>query len=166
MELIKATEKDIPVIKAIADEVWPKTFAEILSPKQIAYMMDMMYSEEALKEQINALHHHYLLAKENENYWGYLSYETNYKGKSWTKIHKIYVSSAAQGKGIGRFLIDAVARIAWENNNTELSLNVNRFNKALNFYKKLGFEVIGTEDIDIGNGFLMEDYIMKVVLSF
>lgn len=96
---------------------------------------------------------------------GYISYEFNYKGKSWTKIHKIYVLTTTQGKGVGRILIDKVAEMARENNNTELSLNVNRFNRAVGFYKKIGFEIMGSEDIDIGNGFLMEDYILNKQLA-
>ncbi len=161
MELIKTAEEHIPLIKAIADEVWPKTFGDILSPAQIVYMMDMMYSEEAIKQQMNEWNHHYLLAKEGDDYLGYVSYETGYKGKPWTKVHKIYVLSTSQGKGVGRFLIDAVSAIAKEKGDTELSLNVNRYNKAIEFYKKVGFGIIGNEDIDIGNGFLMEDYIMN-----
>jgi ribosomal protein S18 acetylase RimI-like enzyme len=38
---------------------------------------------------------------------------------------------------------------------------VNRDNPAIQFYQKFGFEIIDKEDIDIGNGFLMEDYVMK-----
>lgn len=161
MELIKATGKDIPCIKAIADEVWPKTFAGIIAPGQIDYMMDMMYSERALKEQMDVLGHHYLLVKEGDEWLGYLSYETDYCGKPWTKVHKIYVHSDTQGKGVGRFLIDAAGAIAKENGNTELSLNVNRHNNAIAFYRRMGFEIIKTEDIDIGNGFQMNDYVMN-----
>ncbi len=161
MEIIKATIKDIPYIQAVADEVWPKTFAEILSPGQIRYMMEMMYSTDSLTAQLTQLGHHYLLVKDGNEYLGYLSYEFNYKGKNWTKIHKIYVLTTTQGKGVGRILIDKVAEIAKENGNAELSLNVNRFNKAIGFYQKMGFEIIGSEDIDIGNGFLMEDYILN-----
>jgi ribosomal protein S18 acetylase RimI-like enzyme len=46
--------------------------------------------------------------------------------------------------------------------NKNLLLNVNRENPALGFYKKKGFEVIKTEDIDIGNGYFMNDYVMRL----
>ncbi len=164
LEIIHATEEYIPVIQAISDNVWPKTFAEILSPEQIRYMMDMMYSTESLRQQMNELNHHYLLVKEGEEFLGYLSYEHNYKGKSWTKVHKIYVLPSTQGKGVGRFFINKVTEIARSAGDKELSLNVNRYNKAVGFYEKVGFRAIGSEDIDIGNGYLMEDYIMNKAL--
>ena len=161
MEIIKATRDHISIIQDIANEVWPKTFKEILSPEQIGYMMDMMYSTPSLENQMDQLNHHYLLVKKDRENLGFLSYEHGYKGKPWTKIHKIYVLSYIQGGGVGRFLINAAADIARQRGDTELSLNVNRYNKAIKFYERMGFEITGNENIDIGNNFLMEDYIMN-----
>ena len=45
---------------------------------------------------------------------------------------------------------------------TYLELNVNRQNTAIGFYKKLGFKIIAEEDIPIGNGFFMNDYVMQI----
>ena len=66
-----------------------------------------------------------------------------------------------QGKGIGKKVIDEIGKLALENNSKALLLNVNRFNTALGFYKKIGFEVIEEVNIEIGNGYLMEDYVME-----
>lgn len=110
---------------------------------------------------MDELNHHYLLAGDSGEYVGYTSYELNYKETTTTKIHKIYILPSMQGKGVGRFLIEAVEEIARQNENNGLSLNVNRFNKALDFYKRVGFEIIRSEDIDIGNGFLMEDFVLN-----
>lgn len=163
MKIIEASKDHIPAIQSLSDIIWPQTFREILTQEQIAYMMDMMYSKSALEKQLDD-HHHYLLVEDNGEYLGYLSYELNYKVSDLTKIHKIYVLPSLHGKGVGRFLIESVGQIAQSKYNTELSLNVNRFNKAIDFYKKLGFEVMYSEDIDIGNGFLMEDYVMNKYL--
>jgi ribosomal protein S18 acetylase RimI-like enzyme len=160
MKIVPVSQEHLPTIQKISNEVWPKTFKDILSTDQIKYMMEMMYSTSSLEEQMRN-NHQYLLAKDEEEYLGFLSYELNYKGKPCTKVHKIYVLTSAQGKGVGRILIDEAARIARDNGNKELSLNVNRNNKAINFYKKIGLEIVDKEDIDIGNGFLMEDYIMN-----
>jgi ribosomal protein S18 acetylase RimI-like enzyme len=160
MKIVPVSQEHLPTIQKISNEVWPKTFKDILSPDQIKYMMEMMYSTGSLEEQMRN-NHQYLLAKDDEGYLGFLSYELNYKGKPWTKVHKIYVLTSAQGKGVGRILIDEAAKIGRDNGNKELSLNVNRYNKAIKFYEKMGFEIVDKEDIDIGNGFLMEDYIMN-----
>lgn len=67
----------------------------------------------------------------------------------------------AQGKGIGKILIDGISAIAKINDSDVLTLNVNRSNKALGFYEKLGFEIVGEEDIELDHGYLMEDFIME-----
>ena len=164
MQIIQAEEKHFPIIQQIAHATWPVTFGSILSPKQIDYMLEMMYSTSALVNQTTVRKHVFLLAEENEDHLGYLSYELNYKGLSKTKIHKIYIHPSAQGKGIGKLLIKRAEDIALENKNAILSLNVNRDNKAVKFYESQGFTIAGKEDIDIGEGFLMEDYIMDKVL--
>lgn len=161
MQIVEATTDHIYNIQVLSNVIWPATFSNILSQEQISYMMDMMYSTSSLEKQINELSHHYLLAEEDGEYLGYLSYELNYKGTPITKIHKIYVLPSIQGKGVGSLFIDVVSKIALKNNNTLLSLNVNRYNKAIDFYKRIGFDFFASENIDIGNGFLMEDFVMN-----
>ncbi|MFV0417971.1 MAG: GNAT family N-acetyltransferase [Dysgonomonas sp.] len=160
MKIVEASKDSIFIIQSLSGRIWPQTFSNILTQDQIAYMMDMMYSKSSLEKQMEN-GHHYILIEEDGEYLGYLSYELNYKNSNITKIHKIYVLPSIQGKGLGRFFIDKVAEIAECNNNSHLSLNVNRFNKAIDFYQRMGFDIVNHEDIDIGNGFLMEDYVMN-----
>ena len=156
-----ATEADFPTIRQIAYDTWPQTFGQILSEQQIAYMLDLMYSLPSLQAQVQQQGHVFLLASEAENPLGYISYELNYQQTTATKIHKIYILPQAQGKGVGKALIDAATAVGLANQNEALLLNVNKYNKALQFYERIGFEVIGQEDVDIGEGFLMEDFTMK-----
>ncbi len=161
MEFIEATEEDYEIIREIAYKTWPGAFKDILSEKQMNYMLEMMYSTEAMRNQVTDLGHIYLLVKEKGGkFLGYVSYETDYKPDT-TKIHKIYVLPETQGKGIGKILIEKIASVAKNAGNTVISLNVNRFNKAIQFYEYLGFYIEGSEDIDIGDGFFMRDYIMN-----
>lgn len=160
LEISNVTTAELPEIQRIAYQTWPMTFGDILSPQQIDYMLDWMYSIPSLTAQIEEKGHVFLLIKENEACLGYVSYELNYKNEPNTKIHKIYLLPASQGKGAGAALIRKVAEIATDNHNSALLLNVNRYNKAVGFYEKMGFSIVGSEDIDIGDGFLMQDYIM------
>lgn len=161
LQLIPATTKDIQTIQSIAYQTWPDTFGNILSSEQIDYMLEWMYSEESLTEQMEEKKHHFFLVKEETDFLGYTSVEINYQNSKKTKIHKLYVLPQSQGKGAGKFLLQTTEEEAKKHGDTFLSLNVNKFNKAISFYEKTGFKITGSEDIDIGNGFLMEDYIME-----
>jgi len=157
----KATEKDYPMIREIAYRTWPKTFGSILSQEQIDYMLQMMYSTDSLIEQTTRKNHVFFLAHSDKECVGYASYQVNYAGLPKTKVHKIYILPEVQGKGVGRLLLDEIVKVAHENSNTVISLNVNRDNPSVTFYEKLGFIKKGEEDISIGNGFLMEDFVME-----
>lgn len=161
LDIYTATSSDFPIIQEIAYVTWPHTFRDILSKEQISYMIEMMYSTVALTEQTMQKKHQYLIVKDETKNLGYASYELNYKGLSITKIHKIYILPEAQGKGVGKLLMNTITTVAKENRNTSLSLNVNRDNAAFDFYRNIGFEKVGEENIDIGDGFLMEDFIMN-----
>ncbi len=155
------TTKDIPIIQEIAHTTWFPTFEEILSKEQIKYMLEMMYSTESLTEQIEVKNHIFYLAKENTTNLGFISVELNYQNQPKAKIHKIYILPNLQGKGIGKILMQKAEDLALENNQKSITLNVNRFNKALNFYENIGYQIIKTEDINIGNGYLMEDFVLE-----
>jgi diamine N-acetyltransferase len=160
-----ATSTDFPTIQHIARQTWPVTFGEILSDQQIAYMLEMMYSETALTQQITEKNHVFLLAQVNSVISGFVSYELHFGGKAQTKIHKIYLLPQTQGQGIGKALLDQVQQLALKSGDNSLTLHVNRFNKAVNFYEKMGFEITAEEDIDIGGGFWMQDFVMTKRLT-
>jgi len=157
----KVTLKDIPIIQDIAHATWYPTFEGILSEKQIEYMLEMMYSTTSLIEQIQIKKHHFFLVKENEVTLGFISVELNYKNQATAKIHKIYILPANQEKGIGKILMYKAEELAQEYNQKSITLNVNRFNKALGFYEKLGYTNSKIENIEIGNGYLMEDFVLE-----
>lgn len=157
------TDNNFTAIRSIAYEVWPIAYGAILSEVQMDYMMDMMYSVESLQKQA-ASHKTFILAMDDETPVGFASYEFNYNGTSKTKIHKIYILSNQQGKGTGRVLIDYIMKEALRNNEQGLLLNVNKNNVAQHFYKRLGFAISSEEIIDIGSGYVMDDYVMEMAI--
>ncbi|TDO83151.1 ribosomal protein S18 acetylase RimI-like enzyme [Flavobacterium chryseum] len=157
----EATINDLKIIQEIAHKTWPLTYGEILSKEQLDFMLNMIYSDEALTKQFQKKEQLFYLISDSESTLGFIGIEHHYKNGAVTRIHKIYLLPETQGKGIGKIVIEEIEKLAVANNSTALSLNVNRFNNALRFYQKLGFEVIDEVDIEIGNGFLMEDYVME-----
>jgi ribosomal protein S18 acetylase RimI-like enzyme len=162
IEIIPASEQNIPDIQRISASAWPSAFREILSPKQIEYMMGIMYSDAALSEQMGAKKHRFVLAKDEGGYVGYMSYEPDCGKSGKTKIHKIYLLPDQKKKGIGRRLVEYASRKARENGDTAIFLNVNKNNRnAIDFYYKTGFQLVKDEVIDIGKGFVMDDYVFE-----
>lgn len=160
LQVRPANTADIKLIRELAAKVWPVTYQSILSPEQLQFMMQMMYSEEALAQQMTEKQHQFLIMTDDGQPVAYASYSTTGDPAVY-KLHKIYLDPACQGKGAGKFLINTIADIVKEKGAHILELDVNRFNKALHFYEKVGFSVIKEKNTDIGNGFLMEDYVMQ-----
>ncbi|MBZ4044638.1 GNAT family N-acetyltransferase [Flavobacterium hibisci] len=161
IRIIETSIEDIAKIQNIVHTTWPITYGQILKKEQLDYMLDLIYSDEALTNEIEKKEQLFYLISEDETTLGFIGIEHHYKNEPITRIHKIYLLPETQGKGIGKKVIEQIEKFALENNSSALSLNVNRFNSALNFYIKIGFEIIDEVNIDIGNGYLMEDYVME-----
>lgn len=160
----KATIDDALLIREIAYKTWPETYKNIVSEIQLEYMLELFYNQKILMETISKKNHYFLLAFDQEICQGFAAIEHHYLGNEITRLNKLYVLPEAQGKGIGRKLMDEVTVLAIERASSAINLNVNRFNKAHFFYSKMGFSILKEVDIELDFGYLMEDYIMEKYL--
>lgn len=158
LSIRNASTTDIPIIRELTFNVWPQTYAAILSKEQIEYMLKMMYSEDSLEKQM-ADGCQFIIVYDDAEPAGFSSHQEIEPGIF--KLHKIYVLISQQGKGTGRFLINHIIRDIQQQRAKALRLQVNRYNKAKDFYEKLGFAVTHEADFDIGHGYFMKDYIME-----
>lgn len=154
-----ATKDDIKLVHELAHKIWPEAYKEILSQHQLKYMLELIYSKSALQKQFIE-GHNFLIAEEDGKPIAFADYSLLKDGIY--KLHKIYVLSNQQGKGIGKILIGHIINKIKQKNAAALLLNVNRNNKAKQVYEHLGFKVISEEDIDIGEGYFMNDYVMSL----
>ena len=162
MHSIKAASPtEIPLIQQIAQTTWPVAYAEILSKVQLDYMLDLIYQESALKQQMATGHLFYILW-EDKTAVGFIDLEQ--LDEDNCKLHKIYLLPSCQGKGYGAQLLNFAQAKAKALHANSLILNVNRYNKALGFYERQGFNIDKTVDIAIGQGFYMNDYVMRKAL--
>lgn len=154
-----ATNSQLEIIQDLAKAIWPDAYGAILSQEQLEYMMEMMYSLDSLENQLknNIV---FLLVKEENDFIGFASYELNFQNSNKTKIHKLYILPTIQGKGVGKNLILHIQEIARKNSNAALILNVNKYNKAKDFYLHNQFEIADSLVVDIGNGYVMDDFVM------
>lgn len=158
--LRKSKEEDIEVIRDIAAATWPSTYMDIIGQAQIDYMLEKMYSKgELLKQLMEG--HIFLIAEEGENQFGFAGYSIIGHEERVYKLHKLYVLPSAHGKGVGKILINEVFNQVKNAGGSALQLNVNKHNKAKDFYLKGGFTIKESVKLDIGEGYFMDDYVME-----
>lgn len=158
--LRKAKEEDLPIIRALAEQTWPTAYGDIIAQEQITYMLEKMYSKGELLEQMQQ-GHIFLIASELNDDVGFAGFSVINHDTHTFKLHKLYVLPKMQGKGVGKILMNEVVDQIKALGGKFLQLNVNRKNKAKDFYEKAGFKIKETVDLDIGNGFYMNDYVME-----
>jgi diamine N-acetyltransferase len=155
----QATIDDIKTIQTLARRIWEEAYNQLLSKAQIEYMLEMMYSNKVIESEI-AHGTIWDLIYFNGEEVGYISYVFE-KGNS-VKLSKIYISEKSRGRGIADNALERVIRYAIENDKSFIYLTVNKGNKrAIRAYEKIGFSIVESVITDIGNGFVMDDHIMK-----
>ncbi|RYY62741.1 MAG: GNAT family N-acetyltransferase [Chitinophagaceae bacterium] len=161
LSLRRAYPTDIPLIRDLTMRIWPDTYREILTEEQIRYMLALMYDEKVLRKQMET-EQEFVLVYDGVEAVGFAAFGQVEPGVF--KLHKIYILATQQGRGTGRYVITQLAKAMKAKNGTTMRLNVNRNNKAMAFYEKIGFTVVREENNDIGNGFFMNDYVMEMPL--
>jgi ribosomal protein S18 acetylase RimI-like enzyme len=155
-----ATPADIPAIRDITMQVWPPTYVPIIGEQQVSYMIGLFYAPEHLKKQMAEGHNFIVCYSGSEpvGFAGWSEIEPNIY-----KLHKLYVLTTQQGRGVGKLMMDHIIKEIKAAGATALRLNVNRYNfNAKAFYERTGFTLYKDEDIDIGNGFFMNDHVLEL----
>ena len=156
----RATLSDIPLIRSLAEAIWWRHYPDIISDAQIEYMLEMMYSERSITDQMQN-GQNYTLVYTDDRPVGY--YAVSEKSPSHFFLHKFYINVDKHRKGIGAAAFSHMLENDCKGFK-EITLQVNRRNtKAVNFYFKHGFVIDYAKDVDIGNGYSMDDFFMKLI---
>jgi ribosomal protein S18 acetylase RimI-like enzyme len=151
-------ENLIKIVEALAIEIWTEHYTPIIGENQVKYMLETFQSEKAITSQIKDGYFYYLIG-DKENYFGYFSFIIK---NNHIFLSKIYIKSEYRGRGFGKKIMDFVEKTALENNLAEIVLTVNKNNlSSIKSYEKYGFVIDKEIVTDIGNGFFMDDYLMK-----
>jgi GNAT superfamily N-acetyltransferase len=154
---------DINAIGFLAQQIWPETYGNILTAEQLKYMLNLFYSPASLRRQMVDEHHRFVLIELDEEAIGFASWSASPEPGVY-KLHKIYFLPGQQGKGLGRSLLQFIFDEIGPEGAKTLRLNVNRYNKARQFYERMGFVVTREEDVPIGNDYFMNDYVMEIAV--
>lgn len=165
LKILEAKVADIPLLQELAARSWWTAYCNILSNEQMAYMLEKMYAAEVLSGQMNSGKYPYFLALWENMPVGFLGLEFHSADRV-LKLQKIYLVQEARGRGIGEKLLDFAERQANNLGYPTLTLNVNKQNPALVFYQKHGYRLVAEGVFDIGNGFVMDDFILEKTLPY
>ena len=156
IKLIPADQKDIALISDLAKLTWNQHYPAIISQQQINYMLERMYSFSSLEEQLIQKGHSFFLITNQDEPVGFISVNKE-KENEWF-LNKFYIDQEKSARGIGAKAFEELKKLIHP---SKITLTVNRQNfKSINFYFKNGFKIERVADFDIGNGYVMNDFVM------
>lgn len=157
-------DPDVEPLCALAREIWLQHYPGIITVKQIEYMLAQRYTPDAIRAQVRDRTATWDVLESAETLCGFASCESGSDARSM-KLDKLYVHQVFRGRGFGSALVDHVANTARREGRDTLYLQVNKYNHgSVEAYKRMGFVVTKSLVVDIGQGFVMDDYVMSLAL--
>ena len=158
IKLVQVYEDLLEITSAVAQNIFVEYYKPINGLEHATYMADKFLSEEALKEEIEKGTVIKLMFLYNKPI-GFTEYIID---NDRIFLSKLYLDKENRHKGYGKIMLQDCIEYAKRNNKNAIYLTVNKHNKTKDIYLHLGFEIIDSVVTDIGNGFVMDDYIMQL----
>lgn len=155
-QLIPAKEEDISQIIALARKIWQAHYPPIIGQIQVDYMLNLLYSADALQQQMQEGQHFYFVVADGEKI-GFVAISQKTDDEYF--IHKFYIDTNEHRKGIGADIFSKLTSLYKDVKIIRLQVNRQNY-KPINFYFKVGFVIERVADFDIGNGYWMNDFVM------
>jgi ribosomal protein S18 acetylase RimI-like enzyme len=153
------TQEDAASLARLASAIWTEYYAAIITTEQIDYMLGKFQSEAAILDQIRNQALDYFLMQANGGDVGYLAVKEE-AGQLF--LSKFYVLKEQRGQGYASQAMAFLEKLCRSRGLRSIWLTVNRYNaSSIAIYEKKGFVKVRTQVADIGNGYVMDDYIME-----
>ncbi len=151
------TENQTERLLKLISQIWPDYYIPIIGSGQVEYMMTTYQSKKEIINQIYSGTDYFILIVDNFD-GGYMAYEKREEG---LYLSKLYLLKSLRGRGLGRFMEETAVKAAKEAGLNYIYLNVNKKNMdSINIYQKLGYKIQRETIKEIGQGYVMDDYIM------
>ena len=156
-----STESDIHAVAALANEIWREHYEPIIGLAQVEYMLEKFQSAAAIAAQIAEEGFcYYLIRAEGQGDIGYLGFQCE---GAVMFLSKLYVKKSARGQGFGARAVGFLRGLAKKQGMEKIRLTVNKGNAlAIAAYERAGFTRTGELVIDIGGGYVMDDFVFEV----
>ena len=152
------TRPNITIVADLAQTIWTEHYTPIIGLDQVNYMLNKFQSVMAVKDQVDK-GITYCLLQFQDNYVGYFSFSVN---EDFLFLSKLYVLKSARGNGIAKAALSFIEGKVQELGLKKIRLTVNKYNSnSIVAYQKMGFVNVGSIVQDIGNGYVMDDYVLE-----
>ncbi|HMI92563.1 MAG TPA: GNAT family N-acetyltransferase, partial [Polyangiales bacterium] len=168
------TDAQIERVAELAREIWLEYYPQVIGREQTEYMIANLQNAPAIGEQVRAGMSYFLLTRvppaldgsapdDSAPDVGYAAVEARPPALF---ISKLYLLAAARGTGQGQRALHALRAHARALGLSRLELTVNRNNTlALRAYERFGMQVVGTQYAEIGGGYAMDDYVLRIEIE-
>ncbi len=154
---------EINAVADLAKEIWNEYYTPIIGENQVGYMIDKFQSAQAITAQINKENYKYYLIFQALEPSGYIGIQQKCEELF---LSKFYIQKEKRGNGLGRRAFEFIVTRAKKLGSKFITLTVNKNNtSSISAYEKLGFRNEGPVVADIGNGYIMDDYLMKYIIE-
>ena len=152
-------KKQIAELAGLADIIWHEHFTPIIGEAQVAYMLDNFQSEHALSDMLQNQNYRYFFFEANGKKIGYIGIQPR---ENILFLSKIYLLKEHRGKGYARIGINFLTQLCQKEGYEKIQLTCNRHNlNSVAAYQKMGFVSVYEQDADIGNCFVINDYLIE-----
>jgi diamine N-acetyltransferase len=153
------TAQQIDVVAGLAHEIWYEYYVPLIGRAQVDYMVSRFQSSAAVAQQLREGYEYFMTERDGQCI-GYCAVQAQPADQSLF-LSKLYLLRDARGGGTGRVCMEFIEQLARRRGLKLLWLTVNKGNPAVNAYERLGFRIAADLMIDIGGGFVMDDFRME-----
>ncbi len=157
------TDADIERLAKLAHEIWFEYWPAHIGEAQTRYMVERFQTAEAIRRDMasSAYEYWFVLAPDDGRVVGYTGGHAEPKTGRFF-ISKIYLRACERGLHFASGVIAFYEDLCRKRGLRAMYLTVNKGNVlGIRAYKGNGFKVIDAVETDIGQGFVMDDYIME-----
>ena len=155
------TEADFATVASLGETIWRDHYIGMITAEQVEYMLAGRYTSEKLRAYLGAPDRWLKLLRVEGRLVGYTSWSLGPTPREM-KLEQLYLLAEMKGQGLGGLMLRAVEDDARARGCASVWLTVNKGNAgSIAVYKKAGFTVREEAVFDIGNGFVMDDYVME-----
>lgn len=161
-EIVPVKQDEIPVLAALAAEIWQEHYTAILGPAQVSYMVDKFQSESAIRHQLTHEQYRYYFVRYGGENAGFIGIQPT-DGGSKLYLSKLYIAKRFRNRGAAKKCFSFLKELCRAEGLHTIWLTVNKHNSgSIKAYEQLGMTRIREQVADIGGGFVMDDYVYEI----